>query len=56
MCASLNSHVETCCIGINVDADTYPDTEVLWRGIQQGIDEILRLGATAPDRSGPGVG
>lgn len=44
MCASLASHAGKCCIALNVDGDTYPDTEVLWKSIQAGIDEVLDLG------------
>jgi hypothetical protein len=43
--AAMNSHVGTCCIGVNVDGEVFTDTELLWRCLQQGLDEILALGA-----------
>jgi diacylglycerol O-acyltransferase / wax synthase len=44
MCASLCSHVGTCCIAINVDGATYPNIESLWSAMQQGLDQVLALG------------
>lgn len=44
MCAALCSHEGVCCIGINVDGDVFPDIEVLWECLQQGLDEVLALG------------
>lgn len=46
MCAALCTHVGTCCIGINVDGDVFPDTEVLWECMQEGLDEVLALGVS----------
>jgi diacylglycerol O-acyltransferase / wax synthase len=45
MCASLCSHVGTCCIAINADAATYPNIDSLWAAMQQGLDQVLALGA-----------
>lgn len=44
MCAALCTHVDTCCIGINVDGDVFPDTDVLWTSLRKGLDEVLALG------------
>ncbi|WP_067671439.1 wax ester/triacylglycerol synthase domain-containing protein [Nocardia miyunensis] len=43
MCAALCSHLGICCIGLNVDGEVFPDTDVLWQCMQQGLDEILAL-------------
>jgi WS/DGAT/MGAT family acyltransferase len=45
MCAALCSHVGTCCIAVNVDGDVFPDSEVLWECLQEGLDEVLALGS-----------
>lgn len=44
MCAALCTHEGVCCIGVNVDGDVFPDTDVLWECLQAGLDEILALG------------
>lgn len=44
MCAALCTHEGVCCIGVNVDGDVFPDTEVLWECLQEGLDEVLALG------------
>lgn len=44
MCAALCTHEGVCCIGVNVDGDVFPDTDVLWECLQQGLDEVLALG------------
>ncbi|TPG32411.1 wax ester/triacylglycerol synthase domain-containing protein [Mycolicibacterium hodleri] len=43
MCASLCSHVGTCCIAINVDGAVFPDTDNLWAAMQKGLDQVLAL-------------
>ncbi|MFE3001623.1 wax ester/triacylglycerol synthase domain-containing protein [Nocardia sp. NPDC059246] len=43
MCAALCSHLGVCCIGLNVDGEVFPDTDVLWECMQRGLDEILAL-------------
>ncbi len=43
MCAALCTHEGVCCIGVNVDGDVFPDTEVLWECLQAGLDEVLEL-------------
>jgi hypothetical protein len=43
MCAAMNSHVGTCCIGINVDGAAFPNIDSLWAAIQQGLDQVLAL-------------
>jgi hypothetical protein len=35
----------TCCLGLNVDPDAFPDLDVLRRCLREGFDEVLRLGA-----------
>jgi len=44
MCAAMNSHVGTCCIGINVDGAAFPNIDSLWAAMQQGLDQVLALG------------
>ena len=44
MCAALCTHEGVCCIGVNVDGDVFPDTDVLWECLQEGLDQILALG------------
>lgn len=44
MCAALCTHVGVCCIAINVDGDVFPDVDVLWECLQEGLDEVLALG------------
>lgn len=39
------THNGTCCIGINVDGEVFEDLDLLWRCLQEGLDEILALGA-----------
>jgi diacylglycerol O-acyltransferase len=43
MCAALCTHVGVCCIALNVDGDVFPDIDVLWECMQQGLDEVLAL-------------
>jgi diacylglycerol O-acyltransferase / wax synthase len=43
MCAAMNSHVGTCCIGINVDGAAFPNIDSLWAAMQQGLDQVLAL-------------
>lgn len=44
MCAALNSHAGTCCIGMNADGEVFTDNELLWKCMQEGLDEVLALG------------
>lgn len=44
MCAALCTHEGVCCIGVNVDGDVFPDAEVLWECLQEGLDQVLALG------------
>jgi diacylglycerol O-acyltransferase / wax synthase len=44
MCAALNSHAGTCCIGINVDGEVFEDLDGLWACMREGLDEVLALG------------
>jgi diacylglycerol O-acyltransferase / wax synthase len=43
MCTAMNSHVGTCCIGINVDGAAFPNIDSLWAAMQQGLDQVLAL-------------
>jgi len=45
MCAAMCSHVGTCCIGINVDADIFAELPALWTAMRDGLDEVLALAA-----------
>ena len=42
--ASMISHVGVCCLGINVDGDAVPDTELLSECLAAGLDEVLGSG------------
>lgn len=55
MCAALNSHSGTCCIGLNVDGDAFEDTDALWLSMGEGLGEVLALGRTrgAPAEPAP---
>jgi hypothetical protein len=41
------THAGTCCIGINVDGEVFEDTELLWKCMRRGLDEILALAPRA---------
>lgn len=43
MMSTMVSYVGTCCIGINCDGDVFEDIELLWRCMQEGLDEVLAL-------------
>jgi WS/DGAT/MGAT family acyltransferase len=51
MMATMISHSGTCCIGMNVDGAVYTDTETLWNCMQEGLDEVLELGQSAPTKT-----
>jgi len=42
------THAGICCIGINVDGEVFAQPELLWRCMQQGLDEVLALGSADP--------
>ncbi len=44
MCAALNSHAGTCCIGINADGEVFEDSDALSESMREGLDEVLALG------------
>ena len=52
--ATLVSHDGTCCIGINCDAAAVTDPELFFECLQEGLDEVLALGAR-PSRCGQGA-
>jgi WS/DGAT/MGAT family acyltransferase len=41
---ALMSHVDQCCLGINVDTSAVPDPEVLTTCLREGFDEVLAVG------------
>jgi diacylglycerol O-acyltransferase / wax synthase len=45
--ATLVSHSGTCCIGINCDSAAVADPELFFDCLQEGLDEVLALGAKA---------
>jgi diacylglycerol O-acyltransferase / wax synthase len=47
MMSTMVSYVGTCCIGLNCDGAVFEDTDLLWRCMQEGLDEVLELGKNA---------
>ena len=41
---ALMSHVDTCCIGINIDTAAVPDPDVLTACLREGFEEVLAIG------------
>ncbi|MEP7114230.1 MAG: WS/DGAT domain-containing protein, partial [Ilumatobacteraceae bacterium] len=41
---ALMSHIDQCCIGINIDTSAVPDPEVLTECLREGFDEVLAVG------------
>ena len=41
---ALMSHVDTCCIGINIDTAAVPDPDVLTACLREGFEEVLEIG------------
>ena len=48
MLAALGTYAGTCCIGINCDAAVFEDTELLWRCMAEGLEEVLEIGRVPP--------
>jgi len=44
MLAANCSYAGNCCIGINCDGAVFEDTELLWKCMQESLDEVLDLG------------
>jgi WS/DGAT/MGAT family acyltransferase len=44
MLAALCSYAGTCCIGINCDGAVFEHTEMLWKCMADGLDEVLDVG------------
>lgn len=44
MMSAMCSYAGRCCIGINVDGAVFEDTELLWRCMREGLDEVLDVG------------
>jgi WS/DGAT/MGAT family acyltransferase len=53
---TLISHDATCCIGANLDAAAWTDTELFASCLRQGFDEVLSLSTSARRRSSSSVG
>jgi diacylglycerol O-acyltransferase / wax synthase len=41
---ALMSHIDQCCVGINIDTSAVPDPEVLTECLREGFDEVLAIG------------
>ena len=41
---ALMSHVDHCCIGLNIDTSAVPDPEVLTECLREGFEEVLAIG------------
>ena len=37
---------DTCCLGLNVDPQCFPDADALERALREGFDEVLALAET----------
>jgi diacylglycerol O-acyltransferase len=61
MTGAMCTHAGVCCISINVDGEVFTDPELLWRCVQQSLDEIIALAPgnasaeTSWSRGRPGV-
>lgn len=44
---ALLTHVDQCCVGINVDTDAVPDPEVMTACLREGFAEVVALGGAA---------
>jgi WS/DGAT/MGAT family acyltransferase len=44
MMSAMCSYVGRCCIGINVDGAVFAETELLWKCMADGLDEVLDVG------------
>jgi diacylglycerol O-acyltransferase / wax synthase len=42
--AAMCTHCGVCCIAMNVDGEVFEDLDLLWKSMQEGLDEILALG------------
>ncbi|BDX33453.1 diacylglycerol O-acyltransferase [Mycobacterium antarcticum] len=42
--AAMCTHRGVCCIAMNADGDVFEDLDLLWKSMQEGLDEILALG------------
>jgi hypothetical protein len=51
MLAAMCSYAGTCCTGMNCDGAVFEKTDLLWKCMADGLDEVLELGrATATPR------
>lgn len=44
--SAMCTHCGVCCIAINVDGEVFEDLDLLWRSMQEALDEVLALGST----------
>jgi diacylglycerol O-acyltransferase / wax synthase len=42
--SAMCTHCGVCCIAMNADGEVFEDLDLLWRSMQEGLDEILALG------------
>jgi hypothetical protein len=50
MMAAMCSYADSCCIGIDCDGAVFDDTDLLWKCMAAGLDEVLDLGRDAAAR------
>jgi WS/DGAT/MGAT family acyltransferase len=54
MMAAMCSYAGSCCIGIDCDGAVFDNTDLLWKCMADGLDEVLELGRpSAPVHRGP---
>jgi len=44
MMAAMCSYAGTCCIGIDCDGAVFEDTDLVWKCMADGLEEVLALG------------
>jgi hypothetical protein len=42
--SAMCTHCGVCCIAMNADGEVFQDLDLLWKSMQEGLDEILALG------------
>jgi diacylglycerol O-acyltransferase / wax synthase len=42
--SAMCTHCGVCCIAMNADGEVFEDLDLLWKSMQEGLDEILALG------------
>jgi diacylglycerol O-acyltransferase len=51
MMSAMCSYAGRCCIGLNADRAVFEDTELLWKCMRDGLDEVLDVGRAANNGS-----